>query len=133
MDPPRNLVLVVAALAWLQVLGMALFLHGFFPSKHFKGQGAQRPEDEAPGTRPQQQGQLLPRFLGKTVIVVIDALRADFVFDPVSLAPLGMGGQLREEARIGYLADLLSSGRAIGLVTQVSSPTVTLPRIKVRR
>ena len=68
--------------------------------------------------------------MGPLVIMVIDALRADFVLD-IDTGPGSGSGR-----KIGFLRELLQNQtegkRAVGFVTRASPPTVTLPRIKVK-
>jgi ethanolaminephosphotransferase len=54
----------------------------------------------------------------RLVLVVIDALRMDFVFS--------------EDSGMRYLQSLIRKKQAFGYNAHADSPTVTLPRIKVR-
>ena len=101
----------------LLIVLFSTFLTGFFPSS---------PATGVPETRtiPRQPGSWTRR-VGPLVIMVIDALRADFVLD-VDTGP-GSGKKIR------YLQELLQNQtEAVGFVTRASPPTVTLPRIKVK-
>ncbi|CAB4066957.1 PIGG [Lepeophtheirus salmonis] len=86
---------------WIQILGFLWFLLGFFPLKTpLKG--------DAPSIREEEEefpslSLAWKRRVGQVVIVVVDALRADFSY---------------------------STFTSLGLVARVSCPTVTLPRIK---
>jgi len=70
------------------------------------------------------------------VIVLIDALRADFVFDRAHQFP-GHGDQRSDQQewtelpKLDFVRELLRSGRAKGVTAKANPPTVTLPRIKV--
>ena len=75
------------------------------------------------------------RSVGQTVIVVIDALRADFVFERESLVAAGLNlnvGDVPRRPRIPELRQVLEDKEALGFVAVTTPPTVTLPRIKVR-
>lgn len=56
--------------------------------------------------------------VGRVVIVVIDALRVDFIF--------------HEHTTMKYLKSLTQKSEALGYVARAHPPTVTLPRIKVK-
>ena len=73
------------------------------------------------------------------MLVVIDALRADFVFDDSTLDKMGVkvldnGKEQRERPKITVLTDWIqnSNPSVKAFVAKVHSPTVTMPRIKVR-
>lgn len=74
-----------------------------------------------PETVLEQSGSLVPgvsplkRHYNKTVLVLIDALRADFLFSPDT--PMSMTKKLVSQN--------------LALVAKAHTPTVTLPRIKV--
>ena len=95
------------------------FLAGFFPSSPATaGVSETRSMVRPPGA--------WRRRVGPLVIMVIDALRADFVLDIAAGLEPGPG------RKIHYLQDLLRNKTgAVGFVTRASPPTVTLPRIKV--
>ena len=69
----------------------------------------------------------------QVVIVLIDALRADFVLNKKDLSKLGLefSGNL-DYPKINFLADKIENGEALAFVAKATPPTVTLPRIKVR-
>ena len=96
---------------WLVVLVYIIFLTGFFPLKPGDSESSS-PEDLPPSWS---------RRVGRLVIIVIDALRLDFVKDTASSG---------SEFRIKYLEELIQEQRATLVVTRVSPPTVTLPRLK---
>ena len=97
------------------------FLTGFFPSSPALGVPESRSRIRPPGS--------WTRRVGPLVIMVIDALRADFVLDIDTGSGQGSG------SKIHYLQEMLynqtEKNRAVGFVTKASPPTVTLPRIKV--
>ena len=103
----------------LLIVLFSTFLTGFFPSSPAIGVPETR-------TTPRQPGSWTRR-VGPLVIMVIDALRADFVLDVDTGPGSGSGKKIR------YLQELLQNQtEAVGFVTRASPPTVTLPRIKVK-
>jgi len=74
----------------------------------------------------------LRRKVGQVVLVVIDALRADFVLPKSILAEVGMA---ENEQRIDFLSKLVTENEqelvVNALVARANAPTVTMPRIKV--
>ena len=105
---------VIIIKCWVLVVLFSIFLVGFFPAK--------------PGDSELASAKNLPptfkRRVGKLVIVVIDALRADFVVDTLD------NGEHFDQKKIKFLNTMIRDRRALGLVTRASPPTVTLPRIK---
>ena len=75
------------------------------------------------------------RKVGQVVVLVIDALRADFVF-PNEMLFEATGIESEAESKIEYLANLVQSSEVSSgveaFVAKAHSPTVTMPRIKVR-
>jgi ethanolaminephosphotransferase len=58
----------------------------------------------------------------KIVMMVVDAMRADFVYGPS-----------KEEHPFAFVREhLIKGNRSIPLLARASTPTVTLPRVKVR-
>lgn len=89
------------------VVGLASFFHGFLPLKaHIEGHAAHLSSTSESA------------FVSKVVLVVVDALRADFI--------LGYS-----EINWPYLSRLVESGHTVGYSAMAHPPTVTLPRIKV--
>lgn len=78
-------IFLILLLFW-QILGLVLFLRGFFPlKKAIQGMAAITDLPPEPSAeRPRDP--LSPKF-GRVVIVLIDALRADFVFNNQSRMP----------------------------------------------
>ena len=68
------------------------------------------------------------------MIVVVDALRADFVFENQELRGvkpiLASGGRETAVPKIQALRRAMDEGRAVSMLTHVHPPTVTLPKIK---
>ena len=97
------------------VVTYALFLKSYFPVKH-----GLHIHSTINGTskEPHHNERWLPQqTFRRTIILVIDALRTDFV--------LGEGNNMQFTRRI------LQSKNGIGLSAKTHLPTVTLPRIKV--
>ena len=77
--------------------------------------------------------------MGQLAVVLIDALRADFVLGRAALrdeagvdyGPIGPGG---DRPRIAFLESAVAEEwpEARAAVSKATPPTVTLPRIKVR-
>lgn len=110
---------------WLNIYGMnmglfcvLLYMYGFFPIKRRSGYFAT--DDSIPDNLNNirlKREKLYTSHIEKTVIMVIDALRYDFV----------------EEYRflnMPHTAQLIAGDHACLLKGRVSPPTVTLPRIK---
>ena len=77
------------------------------------------------------------RLVGQLLIVVIDALRADFVFRSEELsgvkADLVKGSEddvAEESPKIRSIKEFIDKGLAEAMLTHVHAPTVTLPKIK---
>ncbi len=70
-------------------------------------------------------------------MVLVDALRADFVFNHDELQSVGVdyseAVKSKERPRLSYLREMLTEGKALGAVSKATPPTVTLPRIKVSK
>lgn len=138
-----------------EVLGVALFLRGFFPvpvksSFSSKSKLSDLPAEPLAGESPQHHPPLtylpvcpphcgeahlrcsyligsppnstrLPQPLfRRVVLMVVDALREDFVFGPA-------GG-----SHMPYTRYLVEKGSSHSFVAKARPPTVTMPRIKVR-
>ena len=73
--------------------------------------------------------------VGQVVFIVVDALRADFVFPASKLAKFGLniGGQDGDDRpKMDFVTQLIDAGDdAVAFVARAHAPTVTLPRIKV--
>ena len=105
----------------LQAIGWGLFGQGFFLQKQpldgiadFSSYPATIGSQTDVGAR-----------YDRLVFVVIDALRADFLFD----LPMG-DKQILRSTNMPFLDSLVRSGAARSYIGQAQAPTVTLPRIK---
>lgn len=94
----------------LQIVAIFTFSIGFFPQKSVL-QG-----DASFLYLPQQQSRSDPVF-SKLVLVVIDALRSDFLFQ-------------ESNSKFNFVHQLLNDGAAWGYTAYSNPPTVTLPRLK---
>ena len=74
-------------LLFCQIVGLTLFLRGFFPlKKAIQGRATNENLPPEPSADKRGDPPLSPKF-GRVVIMLIDALRADFVFNEQSLMP----------------------------------------------
>nr|KAF6501913.1 phosphatidylinositol glycan anchor biosynthesis class G [Molossus molossus] len=108
----------------VEVLGVALFLRGFFPAPVRSSSGTEH-QAESPAPEPSAGAtsnwtKLPPPLFSKVVIMLIDALRDDFVFGSkgVKFMP--------------YTTYLVGKGASHSFVAEAKPPTVTMPRIKER-
>lgn len=93
-----------------QLVAVSFFCAGFFPQKKvLKG-------DAQFLIEPSLQNEAQPAFK-KLVLVVIDALRSDFLFE-------------ESNSRFSFVHQLLNEGSAWGFTAYSNPPTVTLPRLK---
>uniref|UniRef100_A0A8C0NZA3 Phosphatidylinositol glycan anchor biosynthesis class G n=2 Tax=Canis lupus familiaris TaxID=9615 RepID=A0A8C0NZA3_CANLF len=108
----------------IEVLGVALFLRGFFPAPvRSSSRAEQRAEPAAPEPSAGASSnwtKLPPPLFKKVVIMLIDGLRDDFVFGSkgVKFMP--------------YTTYLVEKGASHSFVAEAKLPTVTMPRIKER-
>uniref|UniRef100_A0A8C6DBC3 Phosphatidylinositol glycan anchor biosynthesis class G (EMM blood group) n=1 Tax=Moschus moschiferus TaxID=68415 RepID=A0A8C6DBC3_MOSMO len=104
----------------VEVLGVALFLRGFFPAPVFSGaeRQAASPAPEPSAGASSNWTDLPPPLFSKLVIMLVDALRDDFVFGSkgVKFMP--------------YTTYLVEKGSSLSFVAEAKPPTVTMPRIK---
>lgn len=116
---PNTLLLLYTA---SHLVSIALYLRAYFPTKSLLS-GASSLDDlpmEPHGEDNETlKNELLSPVVGRTVIILIDALRADFIFDKEHVGEMP------------FVQSMLSSGQGIGFVAKAHPPTVTLPRIKV--
>uniref|UniRef100_A0A8C9QD35 Phosphatidylinositol glycan anchor biosynthesis class G n=1 Tax=Spermophilus dauricus TaxID=99837 RepID=A0A8C9QD35_SPEDA len=108
----------------IEVLGVAIFLRGFFPAPvRSSSRTEHRAEPPAPepaaGAR-SNWTKLPPPLFNKVVIVLIDALRDDFVFGSKGVKYMP------------YTSYLVEKGASHSFVAEAKPPTVTMPRIKER-
>ena len=76
---PHGHSVLIVLLLLCQILGLILFLRGFFPLKKAID-GRATNENLPPEPSFEGKGDLLPPKFGRVVIMLIDALRADFVY-----------------------------------------------------
>ncbi|KAM9137824.1 GPI ethanolamine phosphate transferase 2 isoform 1-T1 [Pangshura tecta] len=108
----------------VQALGVGLFLRGFFPvpvrslpRREARGVPPAEPPPPGPGVTSNWTKIPSPLFK-KAVIVLIDALRDDFVFG-------SKGKQF-----MPYTTQLVEKGTCHSFIAEAKPPTVTMPRIK---
>lgn len=90
-----------------QLLGIAIFCIGFFPPRVPLEGIAQ---DDASDVK-------IKRTFGKTVIMVVDALRSEFLYG--------------DDSMMNWTRGMISEQKAFPYIGRAQAPTVTLPRIKV--
>lgn len=105
-----------------EVVGIALFLRGFFPvpvksSLSSKSKLSDLPPEPVTGRAPNATRLPQPLFK-RVVIMLVDALREDFVFGP--------NGRMF----MPYTRHLVERGSSHSFVAKARPPTVTMPRIK---
>ncbi|KAK5612031.1 hypothetical protein CRENBAI_002042 [Crenichthys baileyi] len=105
-----------------EVVGVALFLRGFFPvplksSLSSKSRLSDSPAEPLAGSSPNSTRLPQPLFR-RVVLMLVDALREDFVFGPT-------GG-----SNMPYTRYLVEKGSSHSFVAKARPPTVTMPRIK---
>ena len=83
---PSGHSILLVLLLFCQIVGLTLFLRGFFPLKKAI-QGRATNENLPPEPLAENTGRPLPPKFGRVVIMLIDALRADFVFNEQSKMP----------------------------------------------
>uniref|UniRef100_A0A287D205 Phosphatidylinositol glycan anchor biosynthesis class G (EMM blood group) n=1 Tax=Ictidomys tridecemlineatus TaxID=43179 RepID=A0A287D205_ICTTR len=108
----------------IEVLGVAIFLRGFFPapvrSSSRTEHRAEPPAPEPAAGAHSNWTKLPPPLFNKVVIVLIDALRDDFVFGSKGVKYMP------------YTSYLVEKGASHSFVAEAKPPTVTMPRIKER-
>ncbi|XP_031607290.1 GPI ethanolamine phosphate transferase 2 [Oreochromis aureus] len=105
-----------------EVIGIALFLRGFFPvpvksSFSSKSKLSDLPAEPLTGSAPNSSRLPQPLFK-RVVIMLVDALREDFVFGP--------NGRMY----MPYTRHVVERGSSHSFVAKARPPTVTMPRIK---
>ncbi|PIA56333.1 hypothetical protein AQUCO_00700574v1 [Aquilegia coerulea] len=128
---------------FLQILGLSLFVFGFFPIKPTLS-GVSGPESYQPPKCDSRQDHIhktmlpsdqlrslykeisrIPSSFDRLILMVVDGLPAEFVLGKDDQPPL----KARMEA-MPYTQSLLSDGTAIGYHAKAAPPTVTMPRLK---
>ncbi|XP_066505378.1 GPI ethanolamine phosphate transferase 2 isoform X2 [Hoplias malabaricus] len=107
---------------FIELLGIALFLRGFFPipvksSLTSKGQLSDLPAEPLAGSSPNSSKVPLPLFK-RVVIMLIDAFREDFIFGP------------NGKRFMPYTRHVVERGSSHSFIAKAKAPTVTMPRIK---
>ncbi|XP_028638188.1 GPI ethanolamine phosphate transferase 2 isoform X1 [Grammomys surdaster] len=106
----------------IEVIGVAIFIRGFFPApvRSFARpeHGAETPAPEPVAGVSSNWTKLPPPLFSKVVIVLIDALRDDFVFGSKGVKYMP------------YTTYLVEKGASHSFVAEAKPPTVTMPRIK---
>ncbi|XP_060093042.1 GPI ethanolamine phosphate transferase 2 isoform X2 [Heteronotia binoei] len=106
----------------VQALGVGLFLRGFFPlpvRSLPRNEAVSGPPPEPPPTGLSSNWTKIPNPLfKKAVIMLIDALRHDFVFG------------LKGKQFMPYTTQLIERGTSHSFIAEAKPPTVTMPRIK---
>lgn len=78
--------ILLVLLLFCQIVGLTLFLRGFFPlKKAIQGRATNENLPSEPSV--DKRGDPLSPKFGRVVIMLIDALRADFVFNEQCLMP----------------------------------------------
>ncbi|KAK6463297.1 major facilitator superfamily [Scheffersomyces coipomensis] len=101
-----------------QIIGLLIFLRGFFPSKvvlsGFNGFYESTSPFSTSWNSPKANDS--PQF-DKVVVMVVDAMRTDFCFS-------------KSYPHMSFLHELINNGHAIPFTSFSNPPTVTLPRLK---
>lgn len=106
-------ILYVGALV-IHILGLILFLSGFFPSKVvLSGYNGFHASSQTPFRTSNGSPQQFDKF----VLMVVDAMRADFLYSDT-------------HSGMSFVHQLISEGVAIPYTAFSNPPTVTLPRLK---
>ncbi|CAN0858323.1 GPI ethanolamine phosphate transferase 2 [Linum grandiflorum] len=138
-----KLTLFALAAVFIQIIGLSIFVYGFFPVKPalFGVSGVEsfyppgHPGENGSGIHadlpPHQLKSLYQKLSGmspmfdRLILMVIDGLPAEFV--------LGKDGKPPRRDLVEampYTHSLLSTGRAFGYHAKAAPPTVTMPRLK---
>ncbi|KAJ2663469.1 major facilitator super transporter protein [Coemansia sp. RSA 1200] len=105
---------VLALVVLVELVGLGFFVKGFFPYKK-SIPGFARPQDQPPDIGRTATPDAEPQY-DRLVIMLVDALRNDFVFG--------------NNSAMDYTQSLLRDGQAVGFTAKALAPTVTMPRIK---
>ncbi|XP_048450588.1 GPI ethanolamine phosphate transferase 2-like [Rhincodon typus] len=104
------------------LFGMAVFLRGFFPTPLKSFGSAKAKVSEIPGEPvlglASNWTKLPSPLFGKVVIMLVDALREDFVFGP------------KGRHFMPYTRRMVEQGSSLSFIAKAWPPTVTMPRIK---
>lgn len=104
---------IQVSLTLLNLVGLLIFLRGFFPSKIvLPGFSTFEDATKSPFLNPVNNK---PHF-NKFILMVVDAMRSDFCFS--------------EDSSFDFLHQLINQGHALPFTAYSNPPTVTLPRLK---
>lgn len=106
----RLMIPKIILLPGLQILGLLWFLRGFFPRKVTLNGFNEFSEDDSPFAT--ETGAVFE----KLIVIVVDALRSDFMYS--------------EDSLMSFLHSLIREGNALPFTAFSHPPTVTLPRLK---
>ncbi|XP_036424535.1 GPI ethanolamine phosphate transferase 2 [Colossoma macropomum] len=106
----------------IELVGIALFLRGFFPvpvksSLSSKSKLSDLPAEPLAGNSPNST-KVPPPLFKRVVIMLIDALREDFIFGP------------NGKRFMPYTRHIVERGSSHSFIAKARPPTVTMPRIK---
>ncbi|KAJ4714544.1 GPI ethanolamine phosphate transferase 2 [Melia azedarach] len=138
----KKLTLLTLAGLIIQIIGLLLFVFGFFPvkpalsgvsgSESYHAPASGFSENQTQSSLPPHQLRSLyqelsgiPPLFDRLILMVIDGLPAEFV--------LGKDGKPPKKAymeAMPYTQSLLANGMAIGYHSKAAPPTVTMPRLK---
>jgi len=119
----RNNALVVVAILAVQCLSIVLLAHGIFgssgpvilPTDSTASREFSTNNKNDIGLQNSPNGNPQPAAFSRMVLVIVDALRSDMVF---------------QRPEMEFMHALFNSSLALGFVARAHSPTVTMPRIK---
>lgn len=117
----RSRLLVVLGCITVHLVSLVCFLCGFFPTSSHLAPTLNPPKiDNLSFAECNRFKNSIENKKLRIVLLVIDALRADFLLDA-------------NGSRMGFLREKIDDGKwARAYTATVQSPTVTMPRIKVR-
>ncbi|KAJ1821682.1 major facilitator super transporter protein [Coemansia sp. RSA 2675] len=113
---------VLVAILLVELVGLGYFIKGFFPYKKSIPGFATRQDlpwdikQAASGGSSVAKTPVVAARYDRLVIMLVDALRNDFVFG--------------NNSAMTYTQEMLRSGNAIGFTAKALAPTVTMPRLK---
>ncbi|KAJ1975836.1 major facilitator super transporter protein [Dimargaris xerosporica] len=113
----RNLVLSLGVVLALECVGLGLFSAGFFPYKRVLPGFADYTADTPDSALGSNGSARLTATYDRLVVMVVDALRYDFVFS-------------RARSGMKFTQELIESGQALAYVAKATPPTVTMPCLK---
>eukprot|EP01135_Chromosphaera_perkinsii_P009355 Nk52_evm31s1737 gene=Nk52_evmTU31s1737 len=121
----RGMKWCIVILLCVQLIAVSIFARGFFPHKKAAEGFATSTSNLPPplwsssvgknGRQGEEQQNAIPARFGRLVLVMIDALRYDFVFERESMK---------------FVKKKIQKGEAFPFVSRAHAPTVTMPRIK---